>query len=143
MKRSAACLLSAFLLAASPLHGGDGEIVAALKSKGAELTETKGVVTGLSFPDCSKLTAADYAQMRQLAGVKLLGFGKGFDDAGLKAIGEATGVETLSTNGMDISDEGARALAAWKGLKTISFFHPGKRLTGTGACVKIAPGRKR
>ncbi len=131
MKRPAASLLSAFLLAAS-LHGGDAEIIAALKSKGAEFTEAKGVITGLSFPDCTKLTAADYAQMRQLAAVKLLSFGKGFDDAGLKAIGAATGVETLSTNGMDISDEGARALAAWKALKTISFFHPGKRLTGTG-----------
>ena len=135
--RPAACLLSAFLLAAS-LHGGDAEIVAALKLKGAELTGTKGVVTGLSLPDCSKLTAADYEQMRQLAAVKLLSFGKGFDDDGLNAIGAATGIETLSTNGMDISDEGARALAAWKSLRTISFFHPGRRLTGTGLAALAA-----
>jgi len=137
MKRFAACLLSAFLFTAS-LHGGEVEIIVMLKLKGAELTETKGVVTGLSFPDCSKLTAADYAQIQQLAPVKLLSFGKGFDDDGLKAIGAATGVETLSTNGMDISDQGASALAAWKGLKNIAFFHPGKRLTGTGLAVLVA-----
>ena len=137
MKRLAACLLPAFLFAAS-LHGGDAEILAALKSKGAELTETKGVVTGLSIPDCSKVTADDYAQIRQLPTVKLLSFGKGFDDAALKSIGAATGVESLSTNGMDASDEGVSALAAWKGLKMIAFFHPGKRLTGTGLSALAA-----
>ena len=109
-----------------------------LKSKGAELTETKGLVTGLSFADCSKLTAADYAQIPSLTAVKLLSFGKGFNDEGLKAIGAATGVETLSTNGMDISDEGARALAAWKGLRSIAFFHPGQRLSGTGLAALAA-----
>ena len=131
MKRLAACLLSAFLFAAS-LHVGDAEILAALKTKGAELAETKGAVTGLSFPDCSKLTAGDYAQIGQITTVKLLSFGKGFDDAALKAIGAAGGIEMLTTNGMDVSDEGVRALATWKGLRTISIFHPGKRLTGTG-----------
>lgn len=137
MKRLSACLLSAFIFTVA-LHGGDAEILASLKSKGAELTETKGVVTGLSIPDCSKLTPADYAQIRQLTAVKLLSFGKGFDDAGLQAIGAATAVETLSTNGMDASDEGVRALAMWKGLRTVSFFHPGKRLTGTGLAALAA-----
>ena len=131
MHRLLVCSLSTFLVTAS-LHAGDAEILAALKSKGAEITETKGVATGLAFSDCSKLTASDYAQIRQLASVKLLNFGKGFDDAALKAVGAATGIEMLSTNGMDVSDEGVRALAEWKGLKSIAIFHPGKRLTGTG-----------
>jgi len=129
--------LSAFLVTAS-LHAGDAEIIAALKSKGAELTETKGVVTGLSFRDCSMLTAGDYAQVRQLAQVKSLGVGKGFDDAALKALGEMPALETLSTNGMDVSDDGIRALATFKGLRNIAFFHPGKRLTGTGLAALSA-----
>ena len=137
MKLPAAFLLSAFLTAAS-LHAGDAEILAALKSKGAEITETKGVVTAVSFPDCSKLTTPDYAQIGQLTAVKQLSFGKGFDDAGLKAIGAVTAVENLSTNGMDVSDEGVRALAKWKSLKSIAFFHPGKRLTGTGLAALAA-----
>jgi hypothetical protein len=126
------------LLVAMPLRAGDAEIFAALKSKGAEVTETKGLVTGLAISDCSKLTAGDYAQIPQLTQVKLLNLGKGFDDAALKAIGPATGIETLSTNGMDVSDEGVRELAEWKGLKTISIFHPGKRLTGTGLAALAA-----
>ena len=114
------------------LHAGETEIIATLKSKGGEATGTKGVVTALSFPDCSRLTPADYALMSQLTAVKQLGFGKGFDDAGLKAIGAATAIENLSTNGMDVSDDGLRALATWKALKSFAIFHPSKRLTGTG-----------
>lgn len=131
MKCAPACLLSAFLCA-TLLRAGDAEIVAALESKGGVATELKGVVTAMTFADCAKLTAPDYALMGHLTAVKQLSFGRGFDDAGLAAIGAASGVENLSTNGMDISDEGARALAAWKGLKSIAFFHPGKRFTGTG-----------
>ena len=132
------------LFAVTSLHAGDAEILAALKSKGANITETKGAVTGLAFPDCSKLTASDYAQIGKLGAVNVLNFGKGFDDAALKAIGSATNIETLSTNGMDVSDEGIRTLAAWKGLKTIAIFHPGKRLTGTGlAALTVLPHLER
>ena len=137
MHRFLVRLSFAFLVAAS-LHAGDAEILAALKSKGAEITETKGVVTGLAFTDCSKLTAGDYAQIRQLTSVKLLNFGRGFDDAALKAVGAATGIEMLSTNGMDVSDDGVRALAEWKGLKSLAIFHPGKRLTGSGLAALAA-----
>jgi hypothetical protein len=126
-----AVILSALLLVTS-LRASDADIIATLKSKGAEATETKGAVTALSFPDCSKLTAADYALLSQLTAVKQLGFGKGFNEDGLKAIGAATKIENLSTNGMDISDEGIKALAAWKALRSFAIFHPGKRLTGTG-----------
>ena len=137
MHRFLVRLSFAFLLATS-LHAGDAEILAALKSKGATITETKGVATALAFTDCSKLTASDYAQIRQLSSVKLLNFGRGFDDAALKAVGAATGIEMLSTNGMDVSDEGARAFAEWKELKSLAIFHPGKRLTGTGLAALAA-----
>ena len=137
MHRLLVCSLSAFLVTAS-LHAGDAEILVALKSKGAELTETKGVVTGLAVADCSKLTPADYAQIGKLTSVKQLNFGRGFDDAALKALGAVAGVEALSTNGMDVSDDGARAFATWKGLKSFSIFHPGKRLTGTGLAALAA-----
>ncbi len=131
MMKHTAALLSALLLVTS-LHASDAEIIATLKSKGAEATETKGVVTALSFPDCSKLTPPDYALLSQLTAVKQLGFGKGFNEDGLKAIGTAASIENLSTNGMDVSDEGIMALATWKALRSFAIFHPSKRLTGTG-----------
>jgi len=43
----------------SPLFAKDPDAAAALRAKGAEITETKGVVTGMAFRDCSALGAAD------------------------------------------------------------------------------------
>lgn len=130
------CFL-ATLLFTSLLQGGETEIIAALKGKGAELTELKGVVTGLSFRDCSALTADDYAQMKQLTQVKRLSFGKGFNDESLKALAGMTTLESLSTNGMEVSDDGVRVLAACTGLRSIAFFHPGKRLKGAGLAALV------
>ena len=55
----------------------DADIAAALKAKGADITETKGVVAGVAFRDCSALGAGDYALLRQLAQLKSLSLGKG------------------------------------------------------------------
>src|SRR2546430_1959590 len=99
-----------FALAFVPsVFAGDAEIVAGLKSKGAEVTETKGVPTGLSFRDCAGLTAEDYQKIHQLAQLKTLSFGRGFNDAALKALGALPELENFSTNGMDVSDDGARS----------------------------------
>ena len=132
MHRHILCSLFFALTFVAPIFAGDAEIVAALKSKGAEVTETKGVLTGLSFRDCSGLTADDYQKIHQLAQLKTLSFGKGFNDAALKALGALPEVENFSTNGMDVSDEGARLFATFRKLKSIAHFHPGKNFTGRG-----------
>lgn len=116
----------------SPLWAGDSDIASALKAKGADITETNAVVTGVSFRDCSTLVEGDYAQLRQLKQLKSLSFGKGFNDAAIKALGALPELEMLSTNGMDVSDEGIRALTACRKLKTFAMFHPGKGFTGRG-----------
>ena len=132
MHRHILCSLLFALALVPSVHAGDADIVAALKTKGVEAIETKGVLSGLSFRDCSALTADDYQKIRQLAQVKTLSFGKGFNDAGIKALGTLAELETFSTNGMEVSDEGARALGTFKSLKSIAHFHPGKNFTGSG-----------
>jgi hypothetical protein len=110
----------------------EADIVAALKAKGAEAVETKGVLTGLSFRDCSGLTESDYQQIHQLTHLKSLSMGKGFNDAALKALGAMPEIEMLGTNGMDVSDNGIAALTGFPNLRNLAIFHPGKSLTGTG-----------
>jgi len=126
--------LIAFLALAitPPLFAKDPDIAAALKAKGAEITETKGAVTGVAFRDCTVLGAGDYAQLRQIAQLKSLSFGKGFNDAAIQALGALPELEMLSTNGMDVSDDAIRALTVCRKLKTVSIFHPGKSFTGRG-----------
>ena len=106
------------------------EVVA--KITGAEITKTKNELTGLSFKDCKSLTEADYRQVRQLEGLKSLSFGFGLDDASLKTLEGMPAIESFTTNGMTVSDEGIRTLASFKALRNICFFHPGKNFQGSG-----------
>ncbi len=123
---------------AGSLFASDPTIVSALKAKGGEITETGGEATGLTFKDCKGLTEADYAQIRKLDHLKMLSYGMGVDDAGLRALAGLPALEQLSTNGMTASDEGVRALAACKALRSIAFFHPGKSFTGSGLAALSA-----
>jgi hypothetical protein len=123
------CLI---LAASLPLRASDTDIVNALKAKGAEPIETKGVLTGLGFRDCTGLIDGDYQQIHQLVHLKSLNFGKGFNDAALKALGAMPELENFNTNGMEVSDEGIGALAQLPSLRGIAIFHPGKGFTGTG-----------
>ena len=120
------------LVFTSSLHANDATIAAALKSKGAEITETKGEVTGVAFRDCSKFAAADFAQVRELSKLKQVNLGAGCNDGTLQALGALPELEVLSTNGLDATDAGISVLTACKKLKTFALFHPGKNFTGTG-----------
>ncbi len=128
-------LLSVLALVASTApqtFASDPAVVAALKAKGAEVTEAGGEITGLSFKDVKSLTPADFQQIRQLSHLKVLSCGAGIDDAGMKALGGLPALEQFGTNGMAASDEGVRALGACPALRVVTFFHPGKAFTGTG-----------
>ena len=115
-----------------PVKAADAatDIVAALKAKGAEFTETKGVVTGVSFRDCTKFTAEDFARLKQLPQLKQVSLGLGCNDATFAALGDLPDLENLGTNGFSGTDEGVRTLTRFKKLKSLSFFHPGKDFTG-------------
>lgn len=126
-------LFASLALSLAPaLHAAEAEALASLKAKGAEVTETQGVASSVSFRDCSGLSVADYAALAQLPQLKMLSLGKGCNDASLKALGALPELEMLSTNGMEATDDGVRALAACKKIKAIAFFHPGKSFTGSG-----------
>ncbi len=126
--------LLAAALTASPTAAvaADAGLAAALRAKGAEVTEASGEIVGVTFKDNTGLTAADYALLQQIPHLKTLGCGIGLDDAALKALAGLPALELLSTNGMKGSDEGVAALASIKTLQNIAFFHPGKGFTGIG-----------
>lgn len=104
----------------------------AAKFNGAEVTKSGSEVVGLAFGDCAGLTEADCKQVRQLEHLKSLSFGHGFDDAALKILSGMPTIEKFTTNGMAVTDDGVRALATFKSLRSIAFFHPGKTFQGTG-----------
>lgn len=110
----------------------DAEIGMLLRAKGVEVTEAKGIVTGLTVQDGSKLTDDDFRQMTQLGRLKTLSLSNGLDDGRLSRLTALAELEYLQTNLAEVSDEGVKPLAQLKKLKNLKFFHPGKSFSGTG-----------
>jgi len=110
----------------------DSGVADALRAREVELTEARGEFVGANIKNHKGLSAEDYARLRQLPHLKMLGTGQGFDDAALKALEGLKEVEGFSTNGMAVTDAGLASLRTFKELRRIALFHPGKQFTGKG-----------
>lgn len=124
--------LALALLAAQAAGVADPVADEAAKIPGAEIIQTKNTTTGLNFKEPKNLTPEDYQQIRKLESLKSLSFGAGLDDGALKILAGMPALESFTTNGAVISDEGAAAFASFPALRTLTFFHPGKTCQGTG-----------
>ena len=113
-------------------------VTAAVTINGAELTGPATAPTGLTVKDCQTLTEADYRQIRQFTSLKSLSFGSGLDDAALKLLAGLPSLETFTSNGANVTDDGIRSLAMLPNLRTLTFFHHGKNFQGTGLAALAA-----
>jgi hypothetical protein len=134
-----AILAVAFLLLGTAAAGGDEtDIARELKELGAEITQTKGVVNGVSFRDCSKLGDSEFRLIGKLPHLKKLvvyGGCKGLNDKTLAHLTGLATLEELHTDQIQVSDDGLKQLTALKELRALSFFHVSfgsKTFTGTG-----------
>jgi len=136
--RRAALILSVFLLSATHVIADEADSVKALKELGAEVTQTKGIVTGVSFRDCSKLGDDEFqqiGQLRQLKKLVLYGQCKGLNDKTLAHLTGLAELEELHTDQIQVSDDALKQLTALKNLRALSFFHVSfgsKTFTGAG-----------
>jgi len=110
----------------------DAEIAKRLTAKGAEVTESKGVVTALTIRDGSKWTDAEFRQITMLRHLKMLSLSDGLNNDRLAQLASLAELEYLQTNLAQVTDEGIKPLARLKNLKNLKFFHPGKSFSGTG-----------
>jgi len=132
---SLARILAALLLCAlpvSPAWADDAAIAKLLRDKGATVTEAKGVVTGVSLRDGTKLTDAEFGQLGQLKSLKTLDVSGGLNDARLAQLTGLGALESLQTNLAQVTDAGVQPLAQLKNLRTLKFFHPGPAFSGAG-----------
>src|SRR6185295_33644 len=114
------------LLLACLAVGDDAEVARQLREKGVKVTETKGVATSADVADCSKWTDDDFKLLAQLTHLKNLSVGPGLADAHLPLLAGLSELDTLQTNLSLITDDGVKGFAAFKSLKILKFFHPGK-----------------
>ena len=119
-------------LAALPvLRADEAQILQNLTAKGAKVTDQRGVL-GIEVPKPTEWTEADFKGIAQLTRVQHLSFGLGLTDAQLALLQGLPNVDTFGSNGANISDEGLKIFANFKKLQSLTFFHPGKAMTGTG-----------
>jgi hypothetical protein len=119
-------------LGSSGLRGDDAEVSKVLRDKGATVTETKGVVTGLAVKDGSKLSDAEFQQIGQLVHLKTLDISNGLTDERLVHLTGLKELEYLQTNLAQITDDGVKPLARLTNLRNVKFFHPDKSFSGAG-----------
>lgn len=135
---------------APDVRADDVATATALRALGGQITESGGAVTKVSFRDCSKLGAAEFAAIGQLKALKsltLYGSCKGLNDETLAHFAGLTALEDLGTDGIQVTDAGLKHLANLPNLRTASFFHiafPDKGFTGAGfAAFKSLPKLER
>lgn len=119
----------------------------ALKKLGAKVTETGGVVTQVQVK-CDAFTEAEFRALGACATIKKLAIsGKTITDETLPLLAGLTELEELSTDGVQLTDEGYRHFTAFPKLRSLALFHPAfrsERFTGSGlAHLKALPRLER
>jgi hypothetical protein len=132
--RGLSCLLAVCLATPAAIpqtQADDTATVKHLEVKGAKITTVRGALS-VTVGDCSRWTEADYKALGSLTRVTNLSFGPGFTEQALPLLAGLTELEALATNGMQVSDDGVKALAQFKKLRRLAFFHPSRTFTGVG-----------
>lgn len=119
----------------------------ALKKLGAKVTEAGGVVTQVQVK-CDAFTEAEFRALGACATIKKLAIsGKTITDETLPLLAGLTELEELSTDGVQLTDEGYRHFTAFPKLRSLALFHPAfrsERFTGSGmAHLKALPRLER
>jgi hypothetical protein len=106
-----------------------------LTKLGAKVTVTAGVVTQVNVK-CDAFTEADFRTLGSFTTIKDLTIsGKTITDDTLALLTGLTNLERLSSDGIQLTDDGYKHFAAFQKLKSLSFFHPAfrsEKFTGSG-----------
>ena len=133
MSRIFTSLTITCLLIAPYARADDTAIVRQLESLGGKVVAKDGIVTQVSFTNCSPLGEADFRAIGQLTHLKSLTlYGKchGLTDGTIVHLAGLKELETLGTDGAQLTDAGLQHFAAFTNLRTASFFHTSFRMAG-------------
>lgn len=131
-------LFLVFIPIGSVLRADDAKIGQQLQDLGGVVKFREGVVTEVSFRNSRELTAAHWKSIGELSGLKKLttyGHADSLNDDTVGFLAGLQSLESLSTDGAQLSDDGLAKLAALKSLRSAAFFHLSFRkegFTGTG-----------
>lgn len=130
--------LGALLCVLSSSLADDATVSKQLAALGGKIVEKGGTVTSVEFRDCSKLGEAEFraiGELKQLKSLTLYNKCGGLNDSTIQHLTGLGELEFLGTDGIKVTDEGLKAVAKLKNLRTASFFHTSfgmKGFTGVG-----------
>lgn len=118
-----------------------------LEKLGAKVTKTGGVVTQVQAK-CDAFTEPDFRALGACSTIKKLTIsGATLTDATLPLLAGLTELEELSTDGIQLTDEGYKHFAPFQKLRSLALFHPAfrsEKFTGSGlAHLKALPKLER
>lgn len=125
--------LAAAFFPASVTGADDAAITKQLEALGAKVVQKDGTVSQVAFTDCSKIGDPELRAIGQLSHLKsltLYGRLHGLNDATVGHLKGLQELESLSTEGAQLSDAGLAQLAALTNLRSASFFHLSFRKEG-------------
>lgn len=129
--------LIAFLAVSPALHADDTQIASPLVALGAKIVAKDGIITQLTLTDSSKVGEAELRAIGQLSHLKSLTlYGKlhGLTDSTAPLLSGLKELESLGTDGAQLTDDGLKHLGALISLKSLAFFHLSFNMKGfTGA----------
>jgi hypothetical protein len=131
-------VFAALIVSTAPVLADDAAIARQLEALGGKITVKDGIVTQVTFTECSKLGDAEFraiGQLTHLKGLTLYGKCHGLTDATAAHLAGLKELETLGTDGAQFTDDGLKQLTALTSLKSASFFHTSfgaKGFTGIG-----------
>ena len=148
MKSPALLSIALTLVAATASNADDAAITKQIEVLGGKVTAKDGIVTELTFRDCSKLGDAEFraiGELKHLKSLTLYGKCHGLTDATIAHLTGLAELESIGTDGAQLTDDGLKAFTMLTNLKSASFFHTSfgmKGFTGTGfgwlkACPKL------
>ncbi len=123
----------AVTVASSSLEAGDEQAAKSLEALGGKVVQKDGAVTEVTFTDCGKIGASELntiGGLQHLKSLTLFGKVQGLNDSSVDALTSLQELESLSTEGADLSDAGLARLASLANLKRASFFHLSFRKDG-------------
>lgn len=118
--------LAATILLPAVARADDAEVASRLQALGGKVTQKDGVVTQVAFTDCARIGDAELQAIGQLSHLKSLTlYGKcaGLNDSTVGRLLTLQELETLNTEGAQLSDVGVRQLSGLASLRTTDFFH--------------------
>ena len=114
---------------------------ASLVAKGARIKADKdGTVVDISIPQTVEMTLEDFQAFGKLVTLKTVSFGaKGLplNDQTAAEFTHFDKLEKFFANGAEMTDDGFKAFAGWKSLKTFGLDHWGWKVAGKGT---LGPG---